>query len=87
MCAHQVFSAKRDRNEIQEMIYTQGCLVIITKWFRDHMIIMGIAAFSVAGIQIVSMMFTLKLIQDIRRKRESRGKTSSFHQPLYINDM
>lgn len=87
-CGYKVNDDKFMTNDRRgQLVYTEGCVEVISVWFKEHLIIIGGAACGIAVLQIIMISFTAKLIKDIRTQMAKWDNYGSYHEPLYVSDM
>lgn len=87
LCGYKVNDDLVMAGKREELIYTRGCVDVISVWFKRHLVVIGGVACGIAVLQIIVMSFTAKLIKDIRKQMAKWDQHGSFHEPLYANDM
>ena len=86
-CGYEVSQDSMNSMQREELIYTQGCIDRITKWFIKHLEFIGIVGFSLALLQILGIALATSLVHIIRRQLAKWNSPRGMHQPLHIDDM
>lgn len=87
LCGYKMNSEKVTPSRREELIYTEGCIEGITKWFKSHFVVIGGVAVGIALLQIIVICFSAKLITDIRIQMAKWYQDCGLHEPLHSNDM
>jgi len=87
LCGFKMNEPQLAAERREEMIFTRGCVDVISEWLQRHLMVIGGAGCVIALMQVVVMSFTAKLIKDIRRQMAKWNQHGSYHEPLYANDM
>ena len=56
-----------------DVIYTEGCMVVAIAWFKDNLLILGIVAFTVLLLQIISLCLATSLRSQVQNVKDSFG--------------
>lgn len=86
-CGYGMNRDEMPHSKRASIIYTDGCIDGITKWFNRNLEIVGGVGLGVALLQVIGIAFASTLISDIRRQKAKWDQPRGLHTPLYPNDM
>ena len=68
---------EQDSVERSDSIYTVGCMQVAIKWFKDNLLILGIVAFGVLILQIISLSLATSLRSQVQNVKKSFDTSSA----------